>query len=146
MVRPVSAPICPYCRETSVLWSKSDRIYRRDYGPVYVCWNFPECDAYVGCHPGTTKPLGRLANRELREAKKRAHAHFDPLWRAKIQFGHRKKAARGAAYKWLAAQLGIAFEDCHIGMFDVAQCEAVVKLCKPFVEKMGGLRGPGEKF
>ena len=30
--------------------------------------------AYVGVHKGTDKPLGRLANAELRYWKKRAHA------------------------------------------------------------------------
>lgn len=81
------------------------------------------CDALVGCHPGTEKALGRLANPELRKAKMAAHAAFDPLWKS----GQHK---RGQLYGWLAKQLGIEKKDCHIGMFDVAMCARVVDVCR----------------
>lgn len=80
------------------------------------------CDAYVGCHPGTQTPLGRLANAELREAKKAAHAAFDPFWKS----GELK---RGKAYGWLAKQLRIEQSACHIGMFDVPMCRLVIAIC-----------------
>lgn len=94
------------------------------------------CDASVGCHgrgntvrQGTvevisdgTLPMGRLANAELRKAKQHAHAVFDPIWR---EHG----TSRRDAYRWLAKQLGIPFEQAHIGEFDVATCRRVVKLC-----------------
>ena len=117
-------PRCPYCGEEAVL-KDSKVIYRRSYGMAWICWNYPQCDAYVGCHKGTDKPLGRLANKELREAKKAAHAAFDPLWlKAKDRRGERHKA-----YAWLAESLGIERDDCHIGMFDVETCKRVVALC-----------------
>jgi len=64
-------------------------------------------------------PLGRLANAELRAAKRAAHAAFDPIWKG-------GDMSRHAAYGWLAKQLGISRANCHIGMFDVDGCEAVV--------------------
>ena len=67
-----------------------------------------------------TKPLGRLANAELRQWKQRAHAAFDPVWKA-------RHMSRRDAYAWLAGQMGIKPQDCHIGMFDVNQCRAVVE-------------------
>ena len=36
---------------------------------------------------------------------------------------------RGEAYRWLAERLSMAREDCHIGMFDVADCQRVVEAC-----------------
>lgn len=103
---------------------KGEVIYphRRDLyeKPFYLC---APCDAYVGCHPGTINPLGRLANAELRRAKKAAHAAFDPKWRE----GGMK---RQQAYKWLSEQLGITREECHIGMMDVDLCRRVVEVCK----------------
>lgn len=85
----------------------------------WVCW---ACRAWVGCHDDDlTRPLGRLANAELRQAKIAAHAAFDGIWRGKMR--------RGAAYRWLAAQLGIDARDCHIGMFDVDQCRRAVEAC-----------------
>jgi hypothetical protein len=136
----MSRPICPYCNEESVL-GDSAKIYGRSYGPLYLCWNYPQCDAYVGCHPGTTTPLGRLANRELREAKKRAHAAFDPIWRLRVERdGWHKGGARRWAYRWLAKQMRIPEDDCHIGMFTVEQCALVVTLSTEYFAKT--LKGP----
>lgn len=69
------------------------------------------CDAHVGCHPGTSKPLGRLANKALRMARTRAHAAFDPIWRD----GH---LSRAGAYAWLARELKMQKTKCHIALFE----------------------------
>lgn len=124
---------CPYCCSRANLES-SKKIYGgRDFGLVYICANYPTCDAYVGVHKGTCKPLGRLADFELRRWKNKAHAAFDPLWRIgldkKLSEGHSRSYIRNKAYKWLADQLGMATKDCHIGMFDVDLCKAVVEIC-----------------
>lgn len=59
--------ICPYCRAKAEL-RDSEFVYGdRNYGKIYVCSNYPICDAYVGVHKGTQdKPKGTLANAELR--------------------------------------------------------------------------------
>ena len=72
------------------------------------------CGAYVGTHPDG-KPLGRLANAELRAAKQHVHAAFDPLWKS-------GRLTRSNAYGKLADMLGIPMSECHIGMFDVDMC------------------------
>lgn len=79
--------------------------------------------AYVGCHKGTNKPLGRLANAELRHWKQKAHSAFDPLW----QHG-RFKGRRKAAYAWLAKEMHLPEAETHIGMFDVSQCKRVIQI------------------
>ncbi len=117
-----TAPICPYCGSPAEL-RDSSVIYGRSYGPAWICASFPKCDSYCGCHKGTTKPLGRLANRELREAKKAAHAAFDRLWKSGAM-------RRKDAYRWLADNLGISTDACHIGEFDVPLCRRVVELVK----------------
>ncbi|MBO1362066.1 hypothetical protein J2D73_19990 [Acetobacter sacchari] len=123
--------ICAYCGNDAKKIENSSSIYGgRDYGPAWVC---EPCGAWVGCHPDG-KPLGRLANKELRMAKQRAHAVFDPLWKRKMERdGLRKGHARAKAYKWLAGCLGIERSDCHIGMFDTAMCQRVVDCCAPYV-------------
>ena len=119
--------ICPYCHQTAQLVSGAE-IYphRRDlwHRAFYSC---PPCHAYVGCHEGTTKPLGRLANAELRLAKQQAHAAFDPLWKS----GNVK---RTEAYKLLAEALGLRKKGCHIGWFDVDMCRRVVEVV-PAIKK-----------
>lgn len=109
---------CDYCGQPA-LYTDSAAVYGRSYGMIYYC---PNCIAWVGVHRGTSKPKGRLANAELREWKKAAHAAFDPLWMQ----GHKK---RNEAYHWLASRMGLAPDEAHIGKFDVAQCRQVVQIC-----------------
>lgn len=84
----------------------------------YLC---APCGAYVGTHKASGKPLGTLANNELRMARSRAHRAFDPLW----QDGSMK---RTEAYAWLANRLYIETKDCHIARFDLETCENVVRI------------------
>ena len=114
-------PICPYCGLESLL-VKGDKIYphRKDLYNL----NFYYCNmdnAYVGCHKGTTKPLGRLANAELRKWKSEAHKVFDELWKGGYM-------SRSMAYANLAKEMNIDVEDCHIGMFNINQCKQAIEI------------------
>lgn len=100
-------------------------------------WNRPmwrcACGAYVGCHDGTIRPKGRPAGQATRKARIEAHAAFDRLWQRKIERdGCSKKKARAAGYKWLAAQLGIAGADCHIGEMTRENALRVVQICRRY--------------
>lgn len=110
---------CPYCGQKAE-YVDSAEIYGKSYGMVYLC---RPCDAYVGVHDGTDTPLGRLANRELRRWRNRAHATFDPLWQ---QGPYRRR--RNDAYAWLAGKMGLTKEETHIAMFDVEQCKQVIQI------------------
>ena len=117
--------ICQYCKKTAK-FVDSKIIYGKSYGMIYLC---KECNAYVGVHKGTNRPLGILANAELREWKKKAHASFDPLWKTKLM-------TRREAYEWLAKQMGKSLEKCHIGMFDVSECEQFVALVTQYNQRL----------
>lgn len=114
--------ICPYCKRSPVLLVNSTQVYGKDRGPVWIC--FP-CKAWVGVHRNSVeyKPLGRLANAELRLWKRKAHDAFDQLWRS----GH---MTRKEAYAWLSKRLGIPKAFTHIGMFSLATCQRVVGLAE----------------
>lgn len=113
---------CPYCGSEARL-TDSNEVYGTSYGKMWLCSGYPDCDAYVGVHKGTRKPLGTMANALLRMWRKRAHAAFDPLWKT-------GKLKRGYAYEKLASALNISPMDAHIGHFDVEQCKLVVNLFK----------------
>lgn len=120
---------CRYCLNPAVLLRvrEAGYPYFKDYGPTWVC---VLCGAWVGCHPGSERPLGGLANAELRAAKQAAHAVFDPLWQRKIEKdGCSKGQARRAGYKWLSEQLGIPYKKTHIGYMNVEECKRVVEVC-----------------
>lgn len=127
--------VCDYCKKSAEIVT-GDVLYphRADLHKLYF-YTCPPCGAYVGCHPGTTKPLGRLANAELRVWKGKAHAAFDPIWKKRffdkkrIDPDYKKGMARGGRYKKLAELLGIPKDNCHIGMFDVDMCKRVIEVC-----------------
>jgi len=124
----MSAPVCPYCLSLAVLVG-GDAVYphRPDLHRkrFYLC---RPCDAWVGCHPQTTVPLGRLANKELRGWKILAHAEFDKLWKE----GRMK---RTAAYKLMQRLMGMTPDEAHIGLFSVDQC-------KQLIQKLSELKAP----
>lgn len=121
---------CPYCRAPAQLMS-GDKLFPGRFADKNF-WRCNPCDAHICCHFGTTKPLGRLANAELRRAKTNAHAAFDRLWRAKMmREGCTERQARAGTYAWLAEQMRIPPRDCHIGHMDIATCVRVVEICEP---------------
>lgn len=66
-----------------------------------------------------------MANEELRRWKKGTHRYFDRLWN-----GPDATFTRADAYAALATKLGTSADQCHIGMFDVAQCKAAIEAAK----------------
>jgi hypothetical protein len=133
----MNPPTCPYCTKPATLTTGAAIYPHRPDLSEKKFWRCVACRAYVGCHRhnarvfvgGTyaisdgTLPLGRLANAELRKTKQAAHAAFDPLWRS-------GDMSRAMAYGWLSDKLGIPYEQCHIGMFDIDQCKAVIAAVK----------------
>lgn len=117
-VRDVIAPPseCRFCSGPVALVSNAE-IYGREYGDWPYAYLCQPCDAYVGLHPNTDLPLGTLADRPLREARKKAKDAFHTWMR------HRR-LTRSAAYRALAAAMNIKESDCHFGMFDTEQCQA----------------------
>ncbi len=114
---------CDYCRQPAQLVSGLKVYPHRPDLKSLRFWRCDPCGAYVGCHKNSPRhaPLGRLANSELRSWKQQAHSNFDPLWKT-------GRMNRHEAYAWLADQMKIDFKDCHIGMFNVAQCKDVVRI------------------
>lgn len=116
-------PICPYCKKPATLVT-GEEIYplREDLRDIKI-WSCNPCGARVGCHNGTNKAKGTLANAETRHWRMEAHAAFDPIWRD----GDKD---RFHAYRWLAKELSINPNKCHIGSFDRFMCERVIKICE----------------
>ncbi len=120
---PIPVPDkCPHCG-SPVFIDSNAIIYGKEYGEWPWALMCTGCDSYVGLHPFTGIPLGTLATKPIREARKRAKAVFNPLWQE-------DGLSRDEAYAWLATVMGIEdVEKCHIGWFDVKQCEAVILAC-----------------
>lgn len=62
---------------------------------------------------------------ELAKARIEAHKSLDAIW----QFGY---MSRTQAYHWLAAQMGLNRQDCHISYFGIDACRKVVRICDAY--------------
>lgn len=113
----VKAPTC-YCGSPT-------RLRESKHGPFYGCTRWPECDGTVGCHPGTTKPLGTPADKATKAARIKAHEALDALWEPMEK---ERRRYRDAAYRMLAEELDI--DEPHIGEMDEATALRVVEVCE----------------
>jgi len=95
------------------------------------------CGASVGTHKGTREPLGTPANPRTKAARSAAHAVFDPLWKASEAKKQGQGNARKRGYRWLAGELGIPFDECHIGMMDAETADRVRQICLPHIRRLG---------
>ena len=113
---------CPQCNREAVLRTAAEvfGVGTKIKGHFWTCPRHPLHDYTVGCHPGTYKPLGELANKETRGWRARAHASFDGLW----QNGH---MTRTEAYTWMKRSMGLAEAKAHIACMDVKQCKDLIQ-------------------
>ena len=86
---------------------------------LYQCQN---CNARVGCHKGSARPLGDVANEVLRLKRIETHRIFDAYWKS-------QHMTRTGAYKWLAQQMRLPVKLTHIGGFEMDQCQEVINMC-----------------
>lgn len=105
---------CNICGSNKVEFVSNKVIYGKVYGngKAFMCM---DCESFVGCHD-SGKPYGILSDKPMRELRKKCHRLFDPIWKGKM-------CKRGDLYKKLANVLGIRYNDCHFGMFDMEMLE-----------------------
>lgn len=89
---------------------------------LFVCSRYPTCDSYVGVHKKSRKPLGTLANKELRGKRIQAHMVFNRFWEGRMR--------RWQAYKWMQARLGLSSRQAHIATFSEYMCDELISICE----------------
>lgn len=122
--------ICPYCGKKAVLRPASylyadKKIFDPD-GMFYVCSGYPDCDAYVSANKKNQKPLGKMANGELRHLRIEAHRALREIW----QRGYMTQAS---TYHWLSAKMGLHFKETHIAKFNTYFCEETIRLAHELI-------------
>ena len=102
--------ICRYCGgvirlvpASSIYGESAERLGMKEEW-LYQCQN---CNARVGCHKGTRRPLGNVANEVLRLKRMETHQVFDSFWRA-------KRMSRTKAYRWLSEQMELPESKAHL--------------------------------
>lgn len=122
---------CPYCSRPVQIRPASE-VYKNNLDPesfLYVCNGFPnKCDAYVGAHKGSLKPMGTLADSGLRHKRIEAHRALDRIWQEGFMTRH-------GVYKWLALKLGLPYKDMHIAKLSDYYCDEVIRVCEKFIKE-----------
>lgn len=115
---------CPYCGAPAVL-REGSFVYGEDsmVDKLYVCSNFPVCNAYVGVFRDTDIPKGTLADSELRNKRIQAHRSFDEIWKQGIM-------TRGQAYQWMQHKFSLTKAQAHIGYFSDYMCLQLIEACQ----------------
>lgn len=108
--------ICTFCNKPAI-WTPNKAIYGKNFGKSFMCWYCQPCNAYVGCHNNTKKPLGTMADAATRIWRTRAHDTFDPMWKC-------GRISRDRAYKRLKNHFGF---EVHIGAADIELCKRIIK-------------------
>lgn len=120
---------CPYCGRPVQLRPAS-YVYANNLNPdnyLYVCNGYPnKCNAYVGAHRKSLKPMGTLADSELRHKRIEAHKALDKIWREGLMTRH-------GAYAWLMSKLGLKEKDMHIGKFSYYYCGETIRECEKLI-------------
>ena len=97
---------------------------------ICICDNYPKCDTYV-VYP-ENEVVGLPANKEIRRLRGITHKFFDLLWKTGIF------ANRTQAYKWLAKEMQVSHNICHIRCFDEGRCIDTILLSAQHILKNFG--------
>ena len=123
---------CPYCgaeakiRPASVVYNENTI----DEGSfLYVCDRYPKCDSYVGAHKDSKRPMGTLANSELRNRRILAHRALAKMWESGIM-------TKEQTYIWLQGKFGLEESQAHIGMFGEYMCDRVIAECNEVYKRL----------
>lgn len=80
-------------------------------------WMCNSCKNYVGCHKNANKnklkPLGVIANKDLRKIRMMIHEIIDPIWRE-------EKMKRGEVYAIISNELGYKYHTGELNSIDEA--------------------------
>lgn len=117
---------CPNCG-TQVRLVNNSELYGREFGSWPYAYACADLSCYVGVHPDTDLPLGTLADKGLREARKRSKAAFQEVQRV-------MRWSRNEAYSWLAQAMKLPQAETHFGWFDHENCELARDTCNHFLK------------
>jgi len=95
--------------------------YRKDLHSLNF-WFCDICKHFVGCHQKTkdpTRPLGIIADKELKKFRIEIHNTIDPLWKT-------RKISRKKLYSKLSAELGYRYHTANIK--SVVEAQDILKL------------------
>lgn len=121
---------CPYCKRPGVLRPAAYVYGDNNLDPekyLYVCSGYPSCDSYIGAHKKSMRPMGTMADSDLRNKRIEAHRALDTIWKNGYMTKH-------STYIWLQNRLNLREKDTHIGKFSYYLCEQTIRECTDYIK------------
>lgn len=124
---------CPYCDAAVQLVTYEDADWpllghpRPDGTGIESLWMCIPCWAWTRRAHHEYQPTNTVAVAVDRKRRRHAHRWLDEMWRTAPAF--RRAAARVQAYRWLAGEMGVAEEECHIGLFTGDRLRQALTIC-----------------
>ena len=110
---------CNVCHSSAIRKTSNKEVYGVEYGNG-MCYLCDSCGSYVGCHKDG-RPLGILANKQMRLKKIKCHSLFDAVWRS-------GELRRSECYHILSKKMNISYRDCHFGLFGIEELNAALNV------------------
>lgn len=139
------AVTCQYCDRVARLVKGAIKFPKTPTVADHSFWECEPCRAWVSCKKGTDIPLGNLADGKLREARRRGHRIFDPIWQLmQEKKGGSRSAVRNTMYGWLATQLGVPAAECHFGLLPYELTLKAIVICEALQRELQKKYGTAE--
>ncbi len=97
-----------------------------------LLWQCPWCDAYVGCHPDTDRPLGCIVGSLVKRARVQIHDLLDPIWQSGT-------ITRNQLYKELSAILGYHYHTA--GIRNMKEAKRIIEILNNYEVRMPSIEG-----
>lgn len=111
--------ICNCCGSSDIKVSSAGKL--SDY-PFFARCN--SCNATASVNHAN-KPVGTFADKSTRKLRDIAHKEFDRIWRNSIN-----ETSRDDAYEWLAKELMIPLDLCHLSFMGKDALKKVIEVSK----------------
>lgn len=129
--------VCNVCGSHNVVYTGNDMIYGKKYGNGW-CYLCTDCYSFVGTHKNAPEiALGILADKDLRDLRKKCHTESERLYKPDLKIGRTKR--RTALYFILGQWLKMSTEQMHFAKMEKADLEDALSFMRlvDFVEWNG---------
>lgn len=113
---------CPYCfGYTEFIDSKE--VYQESHGFIFIC---RRCESWCTTLPNSDQCAGSLANKELRQLRRKTQELLQPLIERKVRYGYERRKVQIKVREWISKILNRPLEESHIAMMDIPECNKMI--------------------
>lgn len=111
---------CAHCNSPARYYENSDFVYQHNYGPVWVCREYPYCNSYEKADR-EGRPLGLICNKRTKNLRRKVwKQHFKSIFLSEVD--------KAPAWEFLSRIIGKKVTS--LKQMDDKDCERFIYFCK----------------